>query len=100
MASNFRCAVFGLGLTAIFNYDGAVNTADFMALAGNFGAPLSAPLPGVLVPEPILPGVIGVTMLLLARRRRQGRSVECSPMVAASTMASPPRFVAPRARMM
>jgi len=58
-SSDFNAFVSGYGKNAgvnwvdgDFNYDGKVNTLDFNHLAGNFGAALTGPTLGSVVPEP------------------------------------------------
>ena len=56
-----------------FNYDGKVNALDFNALASNFGSVLpDAPLPGTLVPEPSVLGLMLLTGTFAIRRRTRG----------------------------
>jgi hypothetical protein len=58
-----------------FTYDGAVNTADFNALALNFNqgtfSPLASPALNALVPEPLLLGLLGPLALFVRRLRRR-----------------------------
>lgn len=54
------------------NYDGVINALDFNAVATNFGQSLpSAPVLGTLVPEPTSIGLLGLSGIGLARRRRK-----------------------------
>ncbi len=52
-----------------FNYDGHVNALDFNLLASNFGQTASAPELGSLVPEPAL-ALVALFPLAINRRRR------------------------------
>jgi probable HAF family extracellular repeat protein len=57
-----------------FNYDGTVNALDFNSIATNYGAPLAASATSLtaVVPEPVLPLLLGITTFFCCRPSRTG----------------------------
>ena len=72
LASNFGASGGEVWSQGDFNYDGIVNTSDFMMLASDFGQSVVIPASSLatLVPEPAAMGMVALMLGSVMKRRR------------------------------